>query len=195
MIRPKRRVRRGARGGYEIRLPPEERSLLQQLPAQLEAALSSLLKAAGPVPDELRRLLPPAYLADQAAEESYVRLARDGLIEHHLQSLTLLSSTADAEHLDDEQADGWLYAVNDLRLALGSGLGVSEEPVEVRADDPHYGDWVCYQYLSFLQGEILEAMSGALAEPMAQDSDLPDDPWGDPPGGLRWDGTPRPERP
>ncbi len=193
MIRPRRRVRRSPRGGYELRIPDAERALLKRLPNQLAELLRAVQDSSGPLPDQLRRLLPPAYLGDEEAEASYVRLLRAELIEHHQNALALLSTTADAEHLDDEQADGWLYAINDLRLALGSAIGVTEEATELEAGQPGYGDWVCYQYLSFLQGEIVDALAAGLPpDPTGADDSLPEDPWGEPPGGLRWDGTPRP---
>jgi hypothetical protein len=148
------------------------------------------------VADTFKRLFPPAYPTDASAEDTYVSGVRDDLIAHHRESLDILVRTAHAKRLSDVELQGWLNALNDLRLVLGSSLGVSEETTEFDEQDPLYGDWVCYLYLSFLEGEVVDALSGALPPPERDDGpDLPDDPWGEPPGGLRWDGTPVPEKP
>jgi hypothetical protein len=191
---PRRRVARGRRGGLEIRLPAEERQLLGSLPGQLERLLDEA-KEPGPPIDGLRRLFPVAYARDPSAEAAYAELVRGDLLDHHLEALAVLAQTADASHLSDEEAEAWLAAVNDLRLVLGTTLGVDEEPRELDDADPHYADWICYSYLSYLQGEIVDALSGALPPPVAgADDEVPDDPWGDLPGDLRWDGTVRPNR-
>lgn len=193
MIRPqRRRIRRNRRGGYDLQLPEIERALLENLPGQLATTLDEVA-ATGTVPDELRRLFPHAYPTNEEAEFGYQAVTRGRLVSHHQEALALLASTAQASHLSDEEADGWLAALNDLRLALGTRLGVTEEPQEVSESDDSYPDWICYQYLSYLQTEAIDAMAGALPPPRPGADDLlPEDPWGDAPGGLRWDGTPRP---
>jgi len=187
-------MKRNARGGYDLRLPSEERQLLRALPVRLKEALGQVETGGGEVPESVRRLFPPAYLQDEEAERAYREMAIGELVEHHLEALTVLTRTADATRLTDEEADAWLTALNDLRLSIGTALGVTEEHVDVEPDDPTYSDWICYQYLSYLQSEAIEAMYGALPPPSAgADEVLPEDPWGEPPGGLRWDGTPRPD--
>ena len=43
---------------------------------------------------------------------------------------------------------------------------------------------------------MIDLLSDALPPPLdGADEDVPDDPWGEPLGGLRWDGTPLPEAP
>jgi hypothetical protein len=192
MRRLQRRIRRNNRGGYDLRLPDEERQLLQVLPSRLLELLDGVRPEVG-VPEELRRLFPPAYVRDEPAEQTYRELQGGGLLEHHLESLRILERTATATHLSDEEADAWLAAMNDLRLSIGTRLGVTEEVTELDPSNPSYPDWICYQYLSYLQTEAVDAMFGALPPPTAgADDQLPDDPWGEPPGDLRWDGTPRP---
>jgi Domain of unknown function (DUF2017) len=190
--RPRRRIRRNSRGGYDLQLPEIERALLENLPAQFSTALDEVALT-GTVPDELRRLFPSAYPRDDEAEFGYQAVTRGELVAHHQAALTLLARTAQSQHLSEEEADGWIAALNDLRLALGTRLGVTEELREVTESDDDYPDWICYQYLSYLQTEAIEAMSGALPPPRPSANEtLPEDPWGDAPGGLRWDGTPRP---
>lgn len=190
---PRGRISRNRRGGFEVRLPAEERALLASLPGQLERLLDSLDGPAAKPPEVLRRLFPVAYARDEAAEAAYTGLVRNELLEHRREALAVLAQTADATHLTDDEAEAWIAALNDLRLVVGTSLDVSEEPPEVSEDDPGYADWVCYSYLSLLQGELVDALSGTLPPPVpGADDEVPDDPWGELPGGLRWDGTERP---
>ncbi len=186
-------VRRSARGGFEIRLKPDERALLSALAGQLSPTLEALRDPDATVPDVLRRLLPPAFSTDASAEAAYVRLVREDLVEHHADALATLGETASATHLDDAGLEAWLVALNDLRLVLGTALELTEEPVAPAEDDPQHGEWVCYQYLSYLAEEVVGALDASLPPPRpGADDAAPEDPWGEPLGGLRWDGTPSP---
>lgn len=190
----RRRIVRSRRGGFDLRLPSEERQLLERLPGQLDRLLDAV-DDGGERPEALKRLFPVAYARDPQAEAAYAGIMGSELMEHHRESLAVLAQTAASNHLSDDEADAWLAALNDLRLVVGTSLGVAEEPPdEISEDDPLYPDWVCYSYLSFLQGELVEVLSGLLPPPLAgADDEVPEDPWGDLPGGLRWDGTERPE--
>jgi hypothetical protein len=186
-------VTRSRRGGLDLRLPPEERELLVSLPRQLEQLLEAAASPAAARPAVLRRLFPVAYARDEEAEATYSAVVASELLEQRRESLAVLAQTAEATHLSVEEAEAWLGALNDLRLFVGTALEVDEEPPEIDERDPRYPEWVWYGYLSFLQGELVDAMSGSLPPPVAgADDAVPDDPWGELPGGLRWDGTERP---
>ncbi|MGH3761821.1 DUF2017 domain-containing protein [Actinophytocola sp.] len=59
-----------------------------------------------------------------------------------------------------EQADAWLSAVNDVRLALGTTLNVSEEmPDELPDDDPRSPHLGVYQWLTWMQEHLVLALS------------------------------------
>ncbi len=193
---PRRRISRSRRGGYDLRLPPGERALLAALPGQLGHLLGEMARDGGAPPEALRRLFPVAYVRDELAEATYEAIMRRELLEHHQEALEVLARTSTAEHLDEDQAASWLAAVNDLRLVLGTSLGVTEEAAPPDESDPAFSDWVYYSYLSYLQGELIDALSEALPPPVpGADDAVPEDPWGEPPGDLRWDGTPRPPGP
>jgi hypothetical protein len=209
-------------GGCTVRLTPPERALLAQLPKELEEVLSAVAAAgetygahevgvAEPpggsevtvgtefppvegipvVPPSLKRLFPPAYTGDDNAERNYVAASRTDLLEHHRQALQILGDTASAKFLDAEQSQGWLTALNDVRLVLGTVLDITEDS-EV-PEQPVSQQMVVYYYLSGLQSELVEFLSGALPDPVpGADDQIPEDPWGEPLGGLRWDGTPQP---
>jgi hypothetical protein len=51
-------------------------------------------------------------------------------------------------------------------------------------------------YLGGLQSEVIDILELTLPDPVRGADDLvPEDHWGEPPGGLRWDGTPQPRDP
>lgn len=194
----RRRVRPDGRGGYELRLPGPEQALLSSLPGQLDALLSSLEPASlegQDLPPTLSRLLPPAYLHDDDAEAAYARTTRAELLASRRDDLAVLAKVAQTGAATPEELEATCSALNDLRLVLGTSLEVSEEPAPVDESDPAYPQWLCYSYLSALQTEIVDLLSGALPPPKpGADEEAPEDPWGDPLGGLRWDGTPLPDR-
>lgn len=188
----RRRVRALRGGEFEIRLPAEERALLAALPRQLAVALEELPDEAE-APEPLRRLFPPAYLRDEQAEASYGSVMRPELATHHREALETMLETANRTRLDAASLESWLTALNDLRLVLGTSLGVTEDVGVIEPSDPRFQEWAVYGYLSFLQGEIVDALSGTLPAPVpGAGDDLPEDPWGEPLGDLRWDGTERP---
>ena len=191
------RIRPARTGGYELRLAPEERTLLTVLPAHLLSLLEDVGETPpDDLPDVLRRLLPPAYPSDPDAERAYESMTREDLVEHHRESLETMSATANATWLDDEQLVAWLAALNDLRLALGSLIGVTEDDVELPDNDENPAERIAYLYLGGLQSELVDILEQTLPDPVPGADDLvPDDHWGEPPGGLRWDGTPQPRYP
>ncbi len=154
----KRRITRARNGDIRLRLPDEERELLGGLPGQLRALLRD-----DPDDPALRRLFPPAYSEHPQNESEYRRLMGDELMERHLSALAVLEETVRTDHLTDEQAHRWLAALNDLRLVLGTRLDVSEEPIgdDVAADpdDPEVAALGLYHYLSWLQEQLVEALS------------------------------------
>jgi hypothetical protein len=181
-----RRIRRRADGRYTIRIPPVERRLLSGIPEALAGTLEAARAGVDDTP-ELVRLFPPAYTEDHEAERSYRELMHTELFEAHQQALTVLASTAAARELDEEQMSAWMSALNDARLVLGTTLGVSEDHEPLIAGEEDRQRYSLYIYLSILLEEIVEALAGGLPDP-PNDSGYapPEDPWGEPPDGLRW---------
>ncbi len=192
----RRRIRPSWRGpGCQLHLPPEERQLLESLPSQLAEVLGSLDLSDGEVPGNLRRLFPRAYVSDEEAERSFAESTRAELAASHRRALETLAGTAQETVLGEEEMAGWLTALNDLRLVLGSALGVQEDQGWTPSPAVEH-EFVIYQYLSLLQSELIDAMERTLPPPLpGADDAVPEDPWGEPLGGLRWDGTPLPQSP
>ncbi len=154
---PTRRIQRDRKGGYRLRLPPEERELLRSLPGQLRGVMQT-------DDPSLRRLFPPAYPEDSEADDEFRRLMRDDLLEGKLAALRVVEETAGADHLSGEQLEGWLGALESLRLYLGTQLDISEGTFGEELDpaDPAAPALALYGYLSWLQEEAVAALSSNL---------------------------------
>ncbi len=146
---------RGDRGGVELRLSRDERSLLAGLAAELRALLDG-----APGDPSLRRLFPPAY-DDDDDERAYRDLMGGELLDGRRAALELIADTVDRDRLTAEEADTWLRALNDLRLVLGTRLDVQEDTFTTEPDlsDPRGHALAVYAYLSWIQEQLIEALS------------------------------------
>jgi hypothetical protein len=144
-------------GRFRLRLPPEERAVLADLPGQLR----ELLDAGDPV---VGRLFPPAYLDDPARSDEFDRLMRQDLLDRHRANLATLEATAAATVLDLEQLEAWLGALNGLRLTLGTTLDITEDTGldGVPQDDPRFPVLSVYFYLGWLQENVVEALAAGV---------------------------------
>ena len=62
--------------------------------------------------------------------------------------------------LTAEQAAAWLSALNDVRLALGTTLEVSEDmPDELPPDDPRASHLPVYHWLTWVQESLIQAVT------------------------------------
>jgi hypothetical protein len=146
---------RGDGGAVELRLSRDERSLLGGVVEELRALLDG-----APGDPSLRRLFPPAY-DDQDHERAYRELMGGELLDGRRAALELVAETVDRDRLSAEEADTWLRALNDLRLVLGTRLDVQEDTFaeELRSDDPRAPALAVYAYLSWVQEQLVEALS------------------------------------
>jgi hypothetical protein len=148
-------MKRTRDGGVELRLSREERALLAGLAAELRSLLDD--QTGDP---SLRRLFPPAY-DEEGDERAYRELMSGELLHGRQEALELLARTADQKRLTAEEADAWLRALNDLRLVLGTRLDVQEDTLlgDLRPDDPHSQQLAVYGYLSWIQEQLVAALS------------------------------------
>jgi hypothetical protein len=154
---PARRVKRSRLGGYVVRLPSAEREVLGSLPPMLRALLSEQ----DPEDPALRRLFPSAFLDDEKAAAEFDSVVRDDLMGQRLAAIETLERTVGSDRLSEEELSAWLASVNDLRLVLGVRLAVTEEstPEEFGEDPETERAYALYAYLSYLEEEIVEALS------------------------------------
>jgi hypothetical protein len=153
------RIKRTHRGEFQVRIPQVERDVLRALPGQLRELLTGGADASDPA---LRRLFPPAYPDEPALSEEFEQLVRDDLVEQRVEAIDTMERTIDAERLSEDELVSWLGAINDLRLVLGTRLDVTEDTteLEVPAGDPRAQMFALYGYLSYLEEEIVGALSG-----------------------------------
>jgi hypothetical protein len=146
------RIVRGSDGRIRLLLPPAERALLLEVADDLRELLED------PADPALRRLFPPAH-DDEELEREYRELTRSQLLGGRTQALETLRATVERESLDESEADAWLRALNDLRLVLGTRLGITEDFDwdELDENDPEAWHYGVYGYLSWLQEELVAA--------------------------------------
>lgn len=117
-------------------------------------------------PDEpvLARLLPSAYGDDPDAAGEFRRFTDADLrVGKRSNAIALMSSLPEGGgrmDLDRDLADQWLSSLNDMRLALGTSLGVTEEtdPDDLDADDPAVQALHIYGWLGYLQESLLSCL-------------------------------------
>ncbi|HEY1633383.1 MAG TPA: DUF2017 family protein, partial [Acidimicrobiales bacterium] len=153
-----RRLRRTKAGNSQLRLSKADRALLRSLPGQVR----DLIDSTDPADPSVRRLFPPAYRDEDKAEADYQSLMHDELLEHHRQALIVMEETIDADRLEEEQVVSWLSALNEVRLVLGSNLEVDEGQEPVSSSDPRAPGLALYGYLSWLEEQVVEALSTSL---------------------------------
>jgi Domain of unknown function (DUF2017) len=151
-------IERTPDGDFRLRLSDGERELLTSLPTELTALIE-----ADPTDPGLRRLFPPAYEHDEESEDEFRRLMHEELLAGRREALDVLAETARSERLSSEQLDAWLRALTDLRLALGTRLGVTEDTYdeEIDPDHPRAYELSVFAYLSWLQEQAVEAASAS----------------------------------
>ncbi|MGH3926660.1 MAG: DUF2017 domain-containing protein, partial [Pseudonocardiaceae bacterium] len=75
--------------------------------------------------------------------------------------LTTCPARGGRVRLSEEQAQAWLAALNDLRLALGTLLDITEDmPDELPFDDPRAAHLGVYHWLTWVQESLFQAVSG-----------------------------------
>jgi len=143
--------------------------------------LEALLDFSGPTtePEDpvLRRLFPSAYREDAEAASEFRRFTEGGLrdgkaraaatVIDTLEEAGLPAEPVDEElaidvELDDETALVWLRSLTDLRLALGTRLGVEEDDEELwyslPDEDPRAQAHHIYEWLGFIQETLVRSV-------------------------------------
>jgi hypothetical protein len=114
----------------------------------------------------LARLLPDGYRDDPDAAGEFRRYTEPALRSAKHQAaqemLDTLPESGGRIQLTRDQALSWLKALNDVRLALGVRLGVTEEFEEqwgrLKPDDPQWSAFEVYAWLGAVQESLVQAM-------------------------------------
>jgi hypothetical protein len=157
------------RRGDELvaRLVDAEAGIVGLLLDQLEQLLEADPTDTGGDP-VMARLLPPGHTSDPEIAADYRDLTEEGLRSGKADDLAMVRATLPPEggevRLDDEQARAWLRTTNDLRLALGTRLGVTAETEPPEIDSSGDGpeeesqQLAVYYWLTAVQGSLVDAL-------------------------------------
>ena len=138
-----------------------ERELLQHLLAEMRVLLEAELPKVDPV---TARLFPDAYQTPEE-QEAYDEMVGNQLRRDKLSALDTVQRCVDGEGaldltLSNEDVNVWLTVINDLRLAIGTRLDVTEEKMEQDIDegDPEGPAMSALHWLGWLQESLLREM-------------------------------------
>ena len=171
-----RRSGRGVRARFDGPEAVLLRSLIEQVVELLadpgDAADPADRMAEPPTPGTpedpaLARLLPDAYRDDAEAAGEFRRFTEHSLRTAKQENARIVLDTLPAGggsvKLSGEQAQSWLRALNDVRLALGVRLEVTEEFEQQWQDldpvDPRTAAFEVYAWLGGVQESLVQALS------------------------------------
>jgi len=164
-----------------LTLHPAEVEVLRDLAGQLESLLDGGVPERGGDPTR-DRLFPRAYLdptEDEAESEWQVAIHED-LVRQKSAAVGALVDSLDTGTagrkgtleltLPVVAVEQWVSTLNDVRLALGVVLDVSEDEVRVEPGDPRAPGFELYGWLTWLQGSLVEELLGDDEDPPGDDS-------------------------
>lgn len=115
----------------------------------------------------LARLLPNAYANDDEASDEFRRLTEHGLRTTKSAALvTMATGLRDSQGhvaLDQAQANAWLSGLNDLRLAIGTRMGMGADDALPQS---HASLEALYDWLTWMQDGLIAAI-GDVADTLA----------------------------
>ena len=155
---------RAQRESVVARLDSAEAGILGLLLDQMEQLLDASAAEGTAVDDPvLARLLPEGHRGDPAMAADFRDMTEASLRSGKADDLATVRATLPPAggqvRLDHDQAGAWLRTSNDLRLALGTRLDVTEEtepPDDVTSDAEQ--QLAVYYWLTALQGSLVDAL-------------------------------------
>lgn len=172
-------------GDIWLELDDQERDLLLQLYGQLHELLAQdemaidgdpfvqMMNMDGPtqISDDaaLARLFPNGYVGDEQASADFRRYTEPDLRRTKLTQvrdvMRQLTTFESQQLLQAQQAKAWLVSLNDLRLVIGTRIGISQQDDDAGDEDSELdsptsdpGKFL-YNYLTYLQGTLLDVMT------------------------------------
>jgi hypothetical protein len=144
-----------------VRLDEQEADVMRTLVSEME----EMLDAGRPADPVMERLFPRAY-TKQSDEEAYQELVGSDLEGSKKRALKTLGQDLGTKGavdspLSQEQADKWLTALTDMRLAIGTRLDVTEETMgqELDPNDEKSPTMAVLHWLGWVQESIIERIS------------------------------------
>jgi hypothetical protein len=178
--------KRTRKGNVKLRIDDDEREVLRDLLGQvaelvadhdsavsteadpLSAMLGIGTSTTAPEDPALARLFPDAYSDDPQAAGDFRRYTELSLRRRKTENAAVALRTLEQDspvRLEPSDVSAWLGALNDLRLVIGTRLGVGDdevgepdEPIEMDDEGPEAWSRMLYHWLTWLQGDLLEAV-------------------------------------
>lgn len=163
------KISRSAGDSVRVRLDAPEADTL----ASLLTDLINALQPGGLDPDDpvYRRLYPDGYQENPEAAEAFRSMTESSLQQERLgraeQCLAGLAEAGSAKRkidvtLDAEASRRWLQVLNDMRLAIGTRIGITEDEHDFDFDpgDPDSMPRAVYAYLTAVQDALVRARTG-----------------------------------
>ena len=152
---------------YVARLDPAEAGIVGLLLDQLEQLLTG--EEDDVEGDEvMARLLPEGHRGDPRLAADYRELTRTSLVAGKADDLATVRAGLPPDggtvRLDPEEATAWLRTSNDLRLALGTRLGIdadTEPPAELASETDQ--QLAVYYWLTAVQGSLVDSLASGRA--------------------------------
>jgi hypothetical protein len=145
---------------FTLKLNDADAALLRDLVEQMRALVKES-DASDPV---RTRLFPHAY-EDEEDSAAYRDMTGGDLSAIKLEALDRVSQSLGQEgpakiKLGDGEAEAWIRSITDMRLAIGTRLGVTESMMELEPDpsDPSFAALQTMHWLGRLQERILKRM-------------------------------------
>ena len=149
-------------GRLRLQLDPVEIAILESMFDELaDVAAADGDADADPV---VQRLYPAARPDDPEADADFRSLTRDSLRSERLERIQAcaaeLEHGGDVDLGEDDVADRWIKVLNDLRLALGVRLEISEDDDPLADLDPTDQPRLIYHWLTAVQDTVVTALMG-----------------------------------
>lgn len=133
----------GLRTGHSA--PPEDAALARLLPDFHRPEPGKDIEDPAGMNGALRGLHEPDIIDDKVAAGSVI--------------LATLPEAGGKVVLTPEQADAWLMGLNDVRLALGTTLGIDQQtPDELDEGDPRAPHLDVYHWLTWMQDSLVQVL-------------------------------------
>jgi uncharacterized protein DUF2017 len=135
-------------------------------PEEFAAMLGLSTSTTVPEDPVLARLLPDAYPDDAESASDFRRYTeqdlRSGKVAAARTVLATLPEGGGQVRLSGDDAQVWLRAINDVRLALGVRLAITEDfeerMAQLEPDDPRSAYFWIYDWLTYLQETLVRAV-------------------------------------